>query len=150
MKQRTLKTFRTEYRGGYYTYNREDGYTAYYGDNRLGGADSAAEAEALIDGARYDAAARGVVMIDLPRLVAQAIPVTSASTAELVEHLDGAPDDWTAQPWRALLVDGRWYDLILSKHVIGRPEAQAALDAALAAVEAGIRGLAQAETRKAA
>jgi hypothetical protein len=72
------------------------------------------------------------VTIAFDRLVSHHIPVTAESSAELVEHTPGE------QPWYALLVDGRHYDLILWKHTIGRPETETALQQALAAVQAAI------------
>jgi hypothetical protein len=72
------------------------------------------------------------VTIAFDRLVSHHIPVTAESTAELVQHTPGD------QPWYALLVDGRHYDLILWKHTIGRPETETAMAEALAAVQAAI------------
>lgn len=52
-KRKPLKTFTFEYRDGAITFNREDGYTAFYpAGNRLGGADTKFEAEAMIDAER--------------------------------------------------------------------------------------------------
>jgi hypothetical protein len=72
------------------------------------------------------------VTIAFDRLVSHHIPVTAESSAELVQHTPGD------QPWYALLVDGRHYDLILWKHTLGRPETETAIAEALATVQAAI------------
>jgi hypothetical protein len=72
------------------------------------------------------------VTIAFDRLLSHHIPVTAESTAELVQHTPGD------QPWYALLVDGRHYDLILWKHTLGRPDTETAMAEALAAVQAAI------------
>lgn len=75
------------------------------------------------------------VTIELPGLTWQMIPVTAESTAALGTH-DGGYNDYAA-----LLVDDRWYDLVMAKHVVGRPEIIAALTEALALVQAAIDAL---------
>ena len=75
------------------------------------------------------------IIIDRAGLIWQSIPITADSTAALGTHAGGYND------YAALLVDGRWYDLVMAKHVVGRPEIIAALTEALADVQAAIDGV---------
>jgi len=65
------------------------------------------------------------------------IPITADSTAVLITH---DPLD-SANTWCSLLVDNVYYHLVMWKHSIGRPEITAALDGALADVQAAILAL---------
>lgn len=76
-----------------------------------------------------------LVTIAQPRLIAQHITVHAASTVALVPR-DGGSNDYMA-----LLVDGAYYDLVMTKHISGRPEIEVALQAALAQVQAAIAAL---------
>lgn len=63
------------------------------------------------------------------------IAVTADSSVALAEHSTGAND------WYAILVDGRYYDLVMVKHTIGRPELVDAFNAALSEVESAVKAL---------
>jgi hypothetical protein len=75
------------------------------------------------------------ITITADRLITHTIPITADSTAELATHAGGYND------YAALLVDGAYYDLVMCKHISGRPEITAALNQALADVRAAIAAL---------
>src|SRR5262245_28861998 len=75
------------------------------------------------------------ITITAERLTTHTIPLTADSTVELVKHTP------YQQTYMALLVDGRYYDLVLVKFISGRPEIEEALDMVLAAVQAAIKEL---------
>ena len=76
-----------------------------------------------------------MVSIVEPGLVDANIQVWPHSTVELVEHQP------TANIWYALLVDGRYHNLVMKKHTIGRDYLISALNRALGQVEAAIEAL---------
>lgn len=51
-------------------------------------------------------------------LIEQTIPITATSTVELVTH----DPDLDGNIWYALLVDERYYNLLMWKHTIGRAD----------------------------
>lgn len=67
----------------------------------------------------------------------QTITLYAHSTVELVKH---EPAD-SANTWYSLLVDGRHYRLVMAKFTYGRPEIMAAMEQALADVQAAIDSL---------
>lgn len=77
------------------------------------------------------------VTINEPGLREASILVTAGSTAELVRY------DWplSANLWTALLIDGSYYPLIMTKFIAGRPHHQEALDRALTQVQQAIAAL---------
>ena len=80
---------------------------------------------------------RGHVHVAQPRLIARSIPISATSTVALATH-PGSHNDYIA-----LLVDGRMYDLVMSKYIIGRPEIETSLQSALDQVQAAIAELAR-------
>ena len=158
----TNDTFRKEIR-----YDRATGdFAAYLDDNYIGHFANHHEAEVALDQVAYDllmdgqaltaqaldggsdadtmaeevAAAVGapettMVSIVEPGLVDANIQVWPHSTVELVERQP------TANIWYALLVDGRYHNLVMKKHTIGRDYLISALNRALGQVEAAIEAL---------
>ena len=51
-------------------------------------------------------------------LIEQTIPITANSTVDLVTH----DPDMNGNIWYALLVDEKYYNLLMWKHTIGRPD----------------------------
>lgn len=74
-----------------------------------------------------------VITVDQPGLTKHTITVRTICTAQLVEH------DTGSNIWYALLIEGQYYDLVMWKHTIGRPELIAALNRALAQVQTAIQ-----------
>ncbi len=77
------------------------------------------------------------ITINESRLQAATITVTAESTAEIALH---TPRDG-GNTYYALLVDGRYHDLIMWKHTVGCAEATESLDRALSQVRAAIAHL---------
>jgi hypothetical protein len=79
----------------------------------------------------------GHITIEQPRLIKdRTVHLRTGSTVELVKF-DGYDDTY----W-SLLVDGRYYPLVMAKFMHGRPEIETSLQAALAQVQAAIAALA--------
>jgi len=76
--------------------------------------------------------------INEPRLQATVITVTAESRAEILLY---TPPGELANTWYALLVDGRYYHLIMWKHTIGRAETIDSLDRVLVQVQRAIAAL---------
>ncbi len=97
-----------------------------------GGSDADAMAEEVAAAVLPETA---MVSIVEPGLVDANIQVWPHSTVELVERQP------TANIWYALLVDGRYHNLVMKKHTIGRDYLISALNRALGQVEAAIEAL---------
>lgn len=140
-------------------------WAAYLNGEYIGSFSTHAAAEAALDQVAYDQLADGValsasdlgggsdadecaeevaaavlpetamVSIVEPGLVFANIQVWPHSTVELVERQP------TANIWYALLVDGRYHNLVMKKHTIGRDYLLGALLRALGQVEAAIEAL---------
>ena len=137
-------------------YDRATGdFAAYLDDNYIGHFTNHHDAEVALDQVAYDQLADGsdadtmaeevaaavvapettMVSIVEPGLVDANIQVWPHSTVELVERQP------TANIWYALLVDGRYHNLVMKKHTIGRDYLISALNRALGQVEAAIEAL---------
>lgn len=82
------------------------------------------------------------VTINTRGLYYASIPVYADSRAALTDDAETIhPYDHTAQMRTGLRVDGRFYPLLLSKFLDGRPELRATLDAALTQVRDAIAAL---------
>jgi len=70
-----------------------------------------------------------LITVNTPGLTYVCISVQRGASVAMAEHQVGS------QVWWAILVDGHYYDLVLAKHIDGRPELVAAFNAVLAEVE---------------
>jgi hypothetical protein len=76
------------------------------------------------------------VTIELPGLIWQTVPIAADSTVDLIERNTGSND------YKALLIDGLLhYELVMCKHLSGRPELCARLQEALTLVQGAIDAL---------